>query len=402
MMQMVVQPKNKGPIFITSHPGGCALNVKQQISYVKDHAPVAGPKRVLIIGASTGYGLASRIVSAFGGGAQTIGVFFERPATAKRTASAGWYNSATFEEEAKALGLYAKSINGDAFSDEIKQQTIALIQEDWGGEVDLVIYSLASPRRTDPDTGTSYSSTLKPIGQSYCNKTINVMSGEVSMAELPPASEDEIAATIKVMGGEDWQRWIQSMLDADVLAKGAITLAYSYIGPALTYAIYREGTIGKAKEDLENTRHSIDNMMQQRVQGAAYVSVNKGLVTQASAAIPVVPLYFSLLFKVMKQKQQHENCIEQIYRLFADRLYSPEDIPKDDKSRIRIDDLEMDQDTQTQVATLWQQVNTDNIDQISDLEGYRHDLFKLFGFGFDDIDYTEAVEIDCNIHSIQE
>lgn len=397
---MIVQPKIRGFICTTAHPEGCAAHVQEQINVVQQEAPLKkGPKKVLVIGASTGYGLASRIAAAFGAKAQTIGVFFERGAEGKRTGSAGWYNTIAFEKAAHAASLYAKSINGDAFSDEIKQQTIDLIKQDWQGGVDLVIYSLASPRRQHPHSGESFSSVLKPIGKTFRNKTVDMMSGEVSEITIEPANADEIAHTEAVMGGEDWKFWMEALQKAGVLADQFMTLAYSYVGPELTYPIYREGTIGKAKEHLERVAHEMDQTL--KAKGSrALVSVNKALVTQASSAIPVVPLYISLLYKVMKEKNLHEGCIEQMWRLFKDFLYSDHAIPLDEKDRIRLDDWEMRPDVQTAVAELWNKVNTENINSIADLKGCRDDFYTLFGFGLPHVDYEADVNIEEGIPSL--
>lgn len=399
---MIIQPKVRGFICTTAHPAGCAAHVNEQIDYIKKHAKLTnGPKKVLVIGASTGYGLASRIAAAFGANAQTIGVFFEKEAEGNRTATAGWYNSAAFEQAAHASGLYAKSINGDAFSDEIKAKTIQLIQNDWQGQVDLVIYSLASPRRCHPKTGEVFSSVLKPIGKSYTSKTVDVMSGKVSEITIEPATEQDIKNTIEVMGGEDWAMWMDVLLNANVLAKGATTVAYSYIGPELTYPIYREGTIGQAKLHLEQTAKELHKKLS-AIQGRAYVSVNKALVTQASAAIPVVPLYISLLYKIMKEKGLHEGCIEQMCRLFNERLFAQNgEVPVDEKGLIRIDDLEMQPDVQQTVKELWQSVNTDNILAISDLAGYRQEFYKLFGFGMEGVDYNAELDPQVAMPSIK-
>ncbi len=391
---MIIKPKVRGFICTTAHPLGCAAHVQEQIDYVKQQPAIDGAKKVLVIGASTGYGLASRITAAFGCKAATLGVFFEKPASGSRTATAGWYNTAAFEQAARAEGLYAESINGDAFSNEMKQQVIEKIRQDLG-KVDLVVYSLASPRRTHPDTGETFSSVLKPIGQTYTNKTVDIHTGEVTDISLEPATEEEIAATVAVMGGEDWSMWIDALLAADVLEEGAKTIAYSYIGPEVTYPVYREGTIGRAKDDLERTSHKLNAKLQEKLGGHAFVSVNKALVTQSSAAIPVVPLYISLLFKVMKQKGLHEDCIEQIVRLFRDRLYTGNSVPVDEEGRIRIDDLEMREDVQREVDQLWQQVSSDNLEQISDIAGYREEFFKLFGFGFASVDYD--ADTDPNV-----
>lgn len=393
---MIIKPKVRGFICTTAHPKGCAQHVQEQIDYVKSQPALDGPKKVLVIGASTGYGLASRIAAAFGSKAATLGVFFERPASGSRTATAGWYNTAAFEASARAEGLYAKSINGDAFSKEIKEEVIQTIKEDLG-KVDLVVYSLASPRRTHPETGETFNSVLKPIGQPYTNKTVDIHSGSVTEVSLEPATEDEIQATVAVMGGEDWQMWIDALLAADVLEQGAKTIAYSYIGPEITYPVYREGTIGRAKDDLERTSHVLHEKLQERLGGEAYISVNKALVTQSSAAIPVVPLYISLLFKVMKEQGIHEDTIAQIVRLYRDRLYAQGEVPVDEERRIRLDDLEMRADIQQEVERLWHEVNTDNLEQISDIAGYREEFFKLFGFGYSSIDYEEDVDPNVSL-----
>ena len=387
---MIIQPKIRGFICTTAHPEGCARAVQDQIDWVKAQAPFDGPKKVLVIGSSTGYGLASRIAASFGAGAGTLGVFFERPADKKRTASAGWYNTVGFENAARAAGHYARSINGDAFSDEIKAQTIAAIKEDLQ-QVDLVVYSLASPRRTHPKTGESFSSVLKPIGDSYTSKTVNVQTGEVSDISIETASEEEIAHTTAVMGGEDWEMWIHALDEAGVLAEGVRTVAYTYIGPELTHPVYRDGTIGRAKNHLEQTGLTLNEYLQNK-NGSAHVSTNKAMVTQSSAAIPVVPLYISLLYKIMKEKDCHENCIQQMYRLFADRLYTDAPPATDDQGRIRIDDWEMREDVQAAVAALWSSVNTETLEAVSDITSYREEFLGLFGFGFDGIDY----EVDVN------
>ncbi len=389
---MIIQPKIRGFICTTAHPEGCARAVQDQIDWVKAQAPFDGPTKVLVIGSSTGYGLASRIAASFGAGASTLGVFFERPADKKRTASAGWYNTVGFENAARAAGHYARSINGDAFSDEIKAQTIAAIKEDLQ-QVDLVVYSLASPRRTHPKTGESFSSVLKPIGDSYSSKTVNVQTGEVSDISIETASEEEIAHTTAVMGGEDWEMWIHALDGAGVLAEGVLTVAYTYIGPELTHPVYRDGTIGRAKNHLEQTGLTLTEYLQNK-NGSAHVSTNKAMVTQSSAAIPVVPLYISLLYKIMKEKGCHENCIQQMYRLFADRLYTDAPPATDDQGRIRIDDWEMREDVQAAVAALWSSVNTETLEAVSDITSYREEFLGLFGFGFDGIDYDVDVSPD--------
>ncbi|WP_339044733.1 enoyl-ACP reductase FabV [Cardinium endosymbiont of Tipula unca] len=399
---MLIEPKVRGYICTTAHPAGCFRNVLDQIKYVTTQRPIAtGPKKVLVLGASAGYGMSSRIVAAFGAKAKTIGLFFERPADGKRTASAGWYNTAAFEQAASRAGLYAKSINGDAFSDQIKQKTIDLIQQDWGGGVDLVVYSLASPRRTHPRTGDLFHSVLKPIGQVYTSKTIDVMTGHVSDVGIDPATPKEIDDTVTVMGGEDWVMWIDALLDAKLLAKGVKTVAYSYIGPALTEPIYSKGTIGQAKKHLEEASKILKEKLS-IISGEAFISVNKALVTQASAAIPVVPLYISLIYKVMKEKNMHEGCIEQIYRLCADFLYRKDGhVPVDATGLIRIDDWEMCEDVQQTVSALWSKVNDGNVDMLTDLTGYRRDFYKLFGFEVEEVDYGKTSVVDVAIPSLE-
>ena len=395
---MVIEPKVRGFICITSHPDGCAAHVRQQIEFVRSKGVVEGvPKRVLVIGASTGYGLASRIVPAFAGGAATIGVFFEKAPEGGKLGTAGWYNSCGFEREAHGAGLYAKSINGDAFSDEIKRRTVERIREDLG-QVDLVIYSLASPRRTHPVTGVTSKSVLKPIGGTFTSKTVDTDKGVVSPVTIEPANEQEIADTVSVMGGEDWEMWIQALEEGGVLAPGARTVAYSYIGPDLTWAIYRNGTIGKAKEDLEGTAKRLSERLG-ATGGSAYVSVNKALVTQASSAIPVVPLYISMLYKVMKEKGLHEGCIEQIQRLFADRLYAGGAPAVDEVGRIRIDDWEMRSDVQAAVAAVWPDATTENLASVSDILGYREEFLRLFGFGLPGVDYAADTSPDVSLPS---
>ncbi len=386
---MIIEPKVRGFICLTSHPAGCAKNVSNQINYVKSKGPVEGPKRVLVIGASTGFGLASRITSAFGCKAATIGVYFEKPSAEGKPGSPGWYNTAALEMEAAKEGLYAKSINGDAFSIEIKEKTLNLIKKDLG-QVDLVIYSLASPKRVHPVTGVAHSSVLKPIGGSFTNKTVNFHTDLVSDISIEPANQEDIENTVTVMGGEDWSFWIEELKKANLLAPGALTVAYSYIGPALTEAVYRKGTIGRAKDHLEATAFKISDSLKS-IGGKAYVSVNKALVTQASSAIPVIPLYISLLYKVMKAEGIHEGCIEQIYRLFKERLYTGNDVKTDEKGRIRIDDLEMREDVQAKIAALWLEATTDSLPAIGDLAGYKKDFYNLFGFQVDGIDYEKDV-----------
>ena len=383
---MIIEPRMRGFICLTAHPEGCAKNIENQIEYVKSKGNINGPKRVLVIGASTGFGLASRITSAFGSNASTIGVFFEKAPSEGKTATPGWYNSAAFEKEANKAVLYAKSINGDAFSNEIKQQTIDLIKADLG-QVDMVIYSLASPVRMHPESGILHRSSLKPIGQTFTNKTVDFHTGLVSQVTIEPANKEDIDNTVVVMGGEDWMMWTEAMKSAGVLAEGVTTVAYSYIGPEVTEAVYRKGTIGRAKDDLESTAFKITDDLKS-LNGKAYVSVNKALVTQASSAIPVIPLYISLLYKIMKAEGVHEGCIEQIQRLFEQRLYSGKEVPTDDKGRIRIDDWEMRDDIQDRIKTLWEKATTENLSDIGDLAGYKQDFLNLFGFGFEGVDYN--------------
>ncbi|MBB6126834.1 enoyl-ACP reductase FabV [Mucilaginibacter lappiensis] len=386
---MIIEPRIRGFICLTTHPNGCEQNVINQINYVKSKNNPSGTKKALIIGASTGFGLSSRITSAFGSGAATVGVYFEKPPAPGKPASAGWYNTAAFETQAHEAGLYAKSINGDAFSDEIKQKTIDLIKADLG-QVDLVIYSLASPRRTNPKTGITHTSVLKPIGESFTNKTVDFHTGVVSEISINQATDEEIANTVAVMGGEDWQFWINDLKAAGVLADGALTVAYSYIGPAVTEKVYRKGTIGRAKDHLEATAKQISEQLKD-INGKALVSVNKALVTQASSAIPVIPLYISLLYKIMKAEGTQEGCIEQIQRLFEQRLYTGGVIPTDAEGRVRVDDWEMNPEVQAQIAKLWPQATTETLPDLGDLKGYRTDFLNLFGFDVPGINYQEDV-----------
>ncbi|WP_405568130.1 enoyl-ACP reductase FabV [Polaribacter sp. Asnod6-C07] len=395
---MIIEPRTRGFICLTSHPTGCEQNVINQIEYVKSKGKIEGAKKVLVIGASTGFGLASRITSAFGSDAATIGVFFDKPATEGRPGSPGYYNTAAFEKHAHKAGLYAKSINGDAFSNEIKEQVVNLIKEDLG-QVDLVIYSLASPVRKHPNTGKRFKSVLKPIGEVFTNKTVDFHTGNVSEISINPAEGDDIANTVTVMGGEDWKMWMDALQAENLLSEGATTVAYSYIGPEVTKPVYRNGTIGAAKDDLEKTAFEITNDLKS-INVNAYVSVNKALVTQASSAIPVIPLYISLLFKVMKEKGIHEGCIEQIERLYSERLFGG-DLSLDDKGRIRIDDWEMREDVQAEIAELWQKATTENLSELGDLEGYSNEFFNLFGFKVDGVDYNADVNEVVKIPSEQ-
>jgi len=388
----------RGFICLTAHPKGCEQNVKNQIEYVKSKGKIDGAKRVLVVGASTGFGLASRISSAFGCDAATIGVFFEKPASEGKTATPGWYNSAAFEQEAHKAGLYAKSINGDAFSKEVKQQTIDMIKADLG-QIDLIIYSLASPVRMHPETGVLHRSTLKPIGTTFTNKTVDFHTGNVSQVSIEPANQEDIDNTVVVMGGEDWAMWIDALKSENLLADGATTIAYSYIGPAVTEAVYRKGTIGRAKDHLEATAFTITDKLKD-LNGKAYVSVNKALVTQASSAIPVIPLYISLLYKIMKAEGIHEGCIEQIQRLYSQRLYTGKEVATDENGRIRIDDWEMREDVQAKVSDLWSKATTESLSEIGDLAGYKQDFLNLFGFGFEGVDYDADANEMYNVSSI--
>ncbi|WP_452220851.1 enoyl-ACP reductase FabV [Lacinutrix salivirga] len=395
---MIIEPKTRGFICLTAHPKGCEQNVINQIEYIKERPVKNGPKKVLVIGASTGFGLASRITSAYGSNAATIGAFFEKPPTEGRPASPGWYNSAAFEAQAHKDGLYAKSINGDAFSNEIKAETIDLIKKDLG-EIDLLVYSLASPVRTHPDTGERFKSVLKPISSTFTDNTVDFHTGEVKEVTIEPCTQEEIDNTVAVMGGEDWQMWIDQLKAAGVLSKEFKTVAYSYIGPSLTEAVYRKGTIGRAKDHLEATAFKITDALKD-LNGKAYVSVNKALVTQASSAIPVIPLYISLLYKIMKAEGIHEGCIEQIERLFNARLYA-ENLELDEEGRIRIDDWEMRDDIQAKVLELWKQATTETLPELGDLEGYKTDFFNLFGFDVEGIDYNKDVNEMVSIPSIE-
>lgn len=393
---MVISPKVRGFICTNAHPQGCAANVQQQIDHIKANAPYGdGPKNVLVIGSSTGYGLASRIMAAFGYNAKTLGVFFEKPPTERKTASAGYYNAAAFEQAANSAGLYAKSINGDAFSTECKTKVIEQIKADMG-KVDLVVYSLASPRRQDPVSGEIYSSTLKPIGESYTAKNLNTDTKVVGEITVDPASDEEIANTVKVMGGEDWQLWLDALNDADVLAEGVKTVAYTYLGEKLTWPIYGHATIGKAKEDLDRAASELRDQLS-GLNGSAHVGVLKAVVTQASSAIPVMPLYLAILFKVMQEAGTHEGCIEQLRRLYTECLYTDE--PRlDDQQRFRVDELELDPAIQAKVEEIWPQVTTDNLNDLSDFALYQTEFLRLFGFGVEGVDYdaetTPLVEAD--------
>ncbi len=389
---MIIKPKIRGFICTTAHPVGCAQNIKEQIAYVENQTPViSGPKKVLVIGSSTGYGLATRITAAFGGSkAATIGVFFEKESDGRRTASAGWYNSVAFENEARAVGLYAKSFNGDAYSDEMKEKVIDAIKNDLG-EVDLVVYSLAAPRRTNPKTGMISKSILRPIGKTYTNTSIDLSKNILETVTLPEATQEEIDQTVDVMGGEDWKFWIDALEEAGVLAKGIITVAYSYVGPEVTQGVYRNGTIGKAKDHLEGTAKELDKRLSS-FEGRAFISVNKALVTQSSSAIPFIPLYFLILKKVLVEKNIEEDCIAQISRLFLTRLYSPEGVLLDENEFIRMDDHEMKVDVQTAVQGAWDSLTDESLTKVGDVKGYHQDFLKLFGFGIEGVDYDADVD----------
>jgi len=379
---MIIKPKVRGFICTNAHPQGCAANVQEQIAFTKAKGPVAGaPKKVLVLGCSTGFGLASRITAAFGGGADTLGVCFEKEPSEAKTATAGYYNTSAFHDAAHAAGLYAETINGDAFSDGVKAKVIEALKNSIG-KVDLVIYSLASPRRTDPKTGEVYSSVLKPIGKTYTSKNLNTDTLKISEVSIDPASDEEIAQTVKVMGGEDWEMWIDALKGADLLADGFQTVAYTYLGDKLTWPIYGKATIGKAKEDLDRAA----NALSEKTGGKARVAVLKAVVTQASSAIPVMPLYLAILFKVMKEQGTHEGCIEQIQRLFTECLYSAN--PRlDAADRYRVDELELDPSVQSKVEAIWDKVTEENLFELTDFEGYKAEFLRLFGFGLKNVDY---------------
>ena len=391
---MIIEPKIRGFVCITAHPNGCAQKVKNEVAVAEASPIKSGPKKVLVIGSSTGYGLSSRITSAFSCEAATLGVFFERPSTNGKPASAGWYNTVAFEKEAVKRDLYAKSINGDAFSNEIKDKVIETIKKDLG-KVDCVIYSLASPKRIDPADGTIYKSCLKPIGASFENISLDTNKGEIQEVSLEPATEDDINQTVKVMGGEDWELWMEALAKNDLLTSDCKTVAYSYIGPEVTWPIYKNGTIGVAKLDLDRASEEIGN----KYGIESYVSVNKAVVTQASSAIPVVPLYISILYKIMNQKGTHEGCIEQIVRLFKDRLFG-ENKELDLDGRIRVDDWEMDPDVQQKVADIWPQVTTENLKELTDFNIYQKEFLELFGFGIERIDYNEDANVEKEINHL--
>ena len=389
---MIIKPRVRGFMCITTHPTGCEVNVKNQIDYIKSKGAIDAPKRVLVIGSSTGYGLAARITAAFGSGASTLGIFFEKPGTERKPGTAGWYNSAAFHKYAEQDGLYAKSINGDAFSDEVKEKTIATIKEDLG-QVDLVIYSLAAPRRQHPKTGEVFNSTLKPVGKDITMRGINTDKEEIQEFSLDAASQQEIDDTVAVMGGEDWQMWMDALAEAGVLANGAKTTAFTYIGEKITWDLYWDGTIGQAKKDLDTKVLSIRDKLA-ATGGDARVSVLKAVVTQASSAIPIMPLYLAMLFKEMKKNGTQEGCIEQLHRLFTQCLYS--DNPRtDEEGRLRVDELEMLPEVQSAVADAWANISTENLSELTDFKGYKEEFLRLFGFEMEGVDYD--VEVDPNV-----
>jgi enoyl-[acyl-carrier protein] reductase/trans-2-enoyl-CoA reductase (NAD+) len=386
---MIIKPKVRGFVCVTAHPAGCEANVRAQVETVRARPRLAaGPRRALVIGASTGYGLGSRISAAFGSGAATVGVFLERPPAENRPATAGWYNAVAFEKLATAAGLAARSLNLDAFSDEARERVLEEVRSI--GPLDLVVYSLAAPKRTHPKTGESAKSVLKPIGSTYHGKTVDTDRALVTDVVIEPASEQEIRETIAVMGGEDWELWMDALAGAGLLAEGCRSVAYTYLGPRLTWPIYRDGTIGRAKEDLERAARAIDARLEAG-RGSAHVSVMKAVVTQASSAIPVVPLYISLLFRVMKSRGLHEGCIEQTQRLFETRLYAP-NAPVDEKGRFRLDDWEMREDVQVEIDRVWPRLTTENLRDLTDFGGYQQEFLKLFGFGLPGVDYDADVE----------
>ncbi|MGF1767805.1 trans-2-enoyl-CoA reductase family protein [Enterovibrio makurazakiensis] len=400
---MIIKPKIRGFICTTTHPVGCEANVKEQIEYTKAQGPIANaPKRVLVVGSSSGYGLSSRIAAAFGGGAATIGVFFEKPGTEKKPGTAGWYNTAAFDKLAKEEGLYSKSLNGDAFSDEAKKKTIALIKEELG-QIDMVVYSLASPVRKLPKTGEVVRSSLKPIGEVYTSTAVDTNKDEIISASVDPATDEEIKDTITVMGGEDWELWMQALSDAGVLADGCKTVAYSYIGTELTWPIYWDGALGRAKMDLDRAASALNDKLS-ATGGTANVAVLKSVVTQASSAIPVMPLYIAMVFKKMREEGVHEGCMEQIYRMFSQRLYKADSsvAEVDDKNRLRLDDWELRDDIQQYCRELWPQITTDNLKELTDYVEYKEEFLKLFGFGIDGVDYDADVntEIDFDVQAI--
>ena len=397
MSLQVIVPRIRGFICLNAHPTGCAANVQEQVDLMTGGAPGRGMNDALVIGSSTGYGLSSLLAAVFGYGARAVGVCLERPATGEKSASAGWYNLAAAHRLARAAGRPITTINGDAFGDEIKQQAIKVLR-DRKAKLDCVVYSLASPKRVDPRSGATYWSVLKPLGQAYRSKSINLNNDQLVPVEILPATDEEVQATGKVMGGEDWELWMRALIDADLIARGCRTVAYSYVGPELTYPIYRSGTIGKAKEHLEETAQTLDRTLRDRVGGAAYVSVNKALVTQASSAIPVVPLYISILYKVMKANGTHEGAAAQILRLFQTHLGPGRTPMLDAAGRIRLDDREMAADVQSTVLSLWEQVTTENLFALTDYAGFKQEFRALFGFEIPGIDYAQPVETAAGLN----
>ncbi|GLP94844.1 enoyl-ACP reductase FabV [Paraferrimonas sedimenticola] len=394
---MIIKPKIRGFICTTTHPTGCEQNVKQQIEYTKAQGPIANaPKRVLVIGSSSGYGLASRITAAFGGNASTIGVFFEKPGTERKPGTAGWYNSAAFDKYAKEAGLYSKSLNGDAFSNEAKQKAIDLIKADLG-QVDMVVYSLASPVRKMPDTGEVIRSSLKPIGETYTATAVDTNKDTIIEASVEAATEQEIADTVTVMGGQDWELWMEALAQAGVLADGCKTVAYSYIGTEITWPIYWHGALGQAKQDLDRAAKGLHDKLS-ATGGAAHVAVLKSVVTQASSAIPVMPLYIAMVFKKMREEGLHEGCIEQIQRMFRERLYLADGgaTPTDEDNRLRLDDWELRESIQQHCRDLWPQVTTENLAELTDYREYKEEFLSLFGFGYEGVDYD--AEVNPEVH----
>lgn len=393
MAQTVINPAIRGFLSLTAHPTGCAANIRRQVELIRSQCPGTGLGNVLVIGSSTGYGLSSLLTSVFGYGANALSVCFERPGSGVKAGSAGWYNLAAAHALAKEQGKTLETINGDAFSTAIKQQTVQALKDRFG-KLDQLIYSIASPRRTDPTTGITYTSCLKPIGPTYTSKSINLDNGQVKTVSIESASGAEINGTVKVMGGEDWTYWVEALRHAGLLAPGFRTVAYSYIGPHFTHAVYRAGTIGRAKDHLEATGRALDAQLKDNQGGGAWVSVNKALVTQASSAIPVVPLYISLLYRVMKARGSHEGTCEQILRLYRDHLIGGRAPKLDDQARIRVDDWEMDPAVQAEVTALWDQVTSDNVNEISDFAGFRQEFRQLFGFEVEGVDYQQPVEVE--------
>ncbi len=387
---IVIEPRIRNNVCITAHPQGCAAQVHEQVRYVKSRGELKSPARVLVIGASNGYGLAARIVSAFGSAAATVGVAYERPGAPHRSATAGWYNSEAFQREAAGAGIPAWNINGDAFTEAVKAETVGRIKADLG-QVDFVVYSIAAPRRIDPETGELYSSAIKPIGRPFTGRGIDFLTGNLVEMTTEPATEEEAAHTVKVMGGEDWRLWVTRLLQEDALAGGALTIALSYIGSEMTRAIYRDGTIGRAKADLEQTAQALDAMLKPH-RSRALISVNKALVTRASAVIPGVSLYTALLYKAMKARGLHEGCIHQMDRLYRDFLFSGGEIPLDNQGRIRLDDLEMRPDVQRAVAEAWARVTPESLTRYADLQGFREEFLRHHGFGMPGIDYSQPVD----------